>query len=55
MDRLAPAWDAPALLATSAALFEVSELPEVVDFVECADLHEPSCMHVSILPATFTF
>lgn len=42
MDGLAPAGDGPRLLATSTALFEVAELPEVVDFVEGADLDEPS-------------
>lgn len=47
MNRLAPAGDTPALLATCTALFEIGKLPQVVDFVEGANLDEPSCCRVS--------
>lgn len=41
MNRLAPAFYAPTLLTADLALLEVGKLPEVVDRVEVADLHEP--------------
>lgn len=56
MHRLAPAGDAPALLSPRAAFFEVAELPEVVDFVEGADLDEPcywECQFPELIIALF--
>lgn len=44
---LAPSWYAPALLSPGAALLEVGELPQVVDFVESSYLNEPCCGNVS--------
>ena len=41
MDSVAPALDGPALLATVSALFEVCELPKVVNGVEIANLDKP--------------
>lgn len=41
MDSIAPTLDGPALLATIAALFEVGELPKVVNGVEVANLDKP--------------
>lgn len=42
MDRLGPPLDTPTLLPTDLALLEVGELPEMMDCVKVADLHEPS-------------
>src|ERR1051326_1661895 len=41
MHRLAPALDAPALLASDFTLFEIGKLPQVVYRVELSNLHEP--------------
>lgn len=49
--RLTPALDAPALLASHLALFEIRELPQVVDRVQLAYLHEPGANALHDLPA----
>lgn len=38
---VSPAFDAPALLSADLALFQVRKLPQVVDRVQLANLHEP--------------
>lgn len=42
MDRIRPAGYAPRILTTDLPLLQVGKLPEVVDRVKVADLHEPS-------------
>jgi len=41
VNRLAPAFYAPTLLTADLAFLKVGKLPEVVDRVEVANLHEP--------------
>ena len=41
MHRLAPAFDAPALLAADLALLKIGKLPQVVHRIQLADLYEP--------------